>query len=466
MDANAAPPLPAASAAELDALRGQLDGELATPADAAYDELRASWNLAFVQRPAIVVEATCADDVVAALRFAQRHALPVAVQSTGHGSARTTADGGLLVRTSRMRDVTVDPETRVARIAAGARWSDVLPVTATHGLAPLLGFNPHVGVVGYTLGGGLGWLSRAHGLCVDSVHALDVVLPDATRVRVTADIEPDLFWALRGGASSFGVVVAVYLRLVAAPALFGGAVLYPGERAAEVAEAYRGWIATLPDTVTSTLAVVRVPPAPFVPEPLRGRTVVQVGACALAEPADAERLLAPVREGLGEPLLDSFAPVEIESLGDLVMEPVEPMPAGGHALTVPALTPEIAALLVATAEGAQPFSVVELRHLGGATSAGETPCALARPDGELLFHVESVTPPGRAGEETRAAMAALMARVVPHATPTVLPSFLGEIDTSAERSAQALAPESRARLAALKRRYDPKGRFASATLPD
>lgn len=453
----AVPALPSSADADLAALRTRLEGAVATPGEAAYDALRASWNLAFDQRPAVVVEAAGADDVVAALGFAHAHGLAVAVQSTGHGAA-VACEGGLLVRTGRLCEVEVDAAARVARIGAGARWTDVVPQTAPHGLSALLGFNAHVGVTGYTLGGGLGWLGRKHGLAVDSVRALDVVLPDATRVRATPDAHPDLFWALRGGASNFGVVVALELALVEAHELFGGMVLYPGERAAEVVAAYAEWIATVPEEVTSNCAVLRIPPLPEVPEPLRGRTVVAVGACVLGAPAEAEALLAPVR-GLGDPVMDLFRPLGPGDLGEVAMDPVDPMPAVGHAELVGAPTPALQALLASTAEGERPLAIVELRHLGGAFARDGVPSPLARPDGELMFHVEAVTPPGPAGEAARAAVAELAEAIAPHATGTMLPSFLGEIATGPERLAQAYAPDARARLAQLKRDYDPDGRF-------
>ncbi|MDW5597861.1 FAD-binding oxidoreductase [Conexibacter stalactiti] len=449
--------IPFPAAVEIEALRVDLDGTLATPSDPGYDTLRASWNLTFDQRPALVVEAADGDDVVAALGFAHEHGLTVTVQSTGHGAAET-CDGGMLVCTGRLRDVEVDPVLRVARIGAGADWTDVLPRVAPHGLAPLLGFNPHVGVVGYTLLGGLGWLGRKHGLAVDSVRALDVVLPDATHLRVTADAEPDLFWALRGGASNFGVVVALELQLVEAPALFGGQILYPGARATQVIAAYADWIATAPEEVTSALAVVRIPAAPFVPEPLRGVTAVSISACALADPAAAEALLAPLRT-LGDPLIDGFRPLTIGDLGHVAIEPADPMPAAGHSEVVGALTPALQALLAATAEGERPFAVVELRHLGGALGREGLPGPIARPAGELLFHAEAVTPPGPAGEAARGAIAELFEAVAPHVAGAPLPSFLGELVSGPERLAQAYTPAGRARLGTLKRRYDPDNRF-------
>lgn len=452
-----APTLPAPAAADLDRLRAQLDGALATPGDPSYDALRASWNLTFDQRPAVVVEPADADEVVAALAFARVHGLTVAVQATGHGAAHT-CDGGLLVRTARLREATVDPAARTARIGGGATWVDVLPHTAPHGLAPPLGFNAHVGVVGFTLGGGLGWLSRKHGLAIDHVRALDVVLPDATLVRVTPESEPDLFWALRGGGSNFGVVVAIEFELLEAPALFGGMVLYPGERAAEVVAAYADWIATVPEEVTSSCAILRIPPLPEVPEPLRGRTVAAIGACALGDAATGAELLAPIR-ALGEPIADMLRPLSPADLGEVAMDPVDPMPANGHAVYVGALTPDVQALLASMAEGERPFAVVELRHLGGAIARNGGTSALARPDGELMLHVEALMPPGPAGEATRGALAELAAAMRPHATAHMLPSFLGEVETGPDRIAQAYTAADRARIAQLKRRYDPDHRF-------
>ncbi len=439
-------------------LRDQLEGTLATPADADYDALRASWNLTFEQRPALVVEAADEDDVVAALGFAHEQRMTVTVQSTGHGAGVTCADG-LLLRTGRLSAVAVDPVLRVARIGAGARWSDVLPATAAHGLAPLLGFNPHVGVVGYTLGGGLGWLSRRHGLAVDSVRALDVVLPDATHVRVTPAAEPDLFWALRGGASAFGVVVALELELVEAKELFGGQVLYPGERAADVIAAYADWVEQAPEEVTSSIAVIRFPPLPEVPEPLRGVTAVAVGACVQAAAEQAEALLAPLR-ALAQPLADTFRPLDVGDLGTLAFDPVDPMPAAGHADVVGALTPELQALLAETAEGARPLVVVELRHLGGALArpaAADGP--IPRPAGDFLFHAETVVPPGPAGANARGELLRLATAVAPHVAGPPLPSFLGELEPLPGRLEQAFPADARARLGRLKRRYDPDERF-------
>jgi FAD/FMN-containing dehydrogenase len=450
---------PVSPAADAQALRARIRGAVAAPGDRDYDALRASWNLTFDQRPSLAVEPVDADDVVAALRFARDRQLTVAVQSTGHGAGEVCA-GGMLVRTGRLRELEIDPATRIARIGAGAQWTDVLPAAAAAGLAPPVGFNPHVGVVGYTLGGGLGWLSRAQGLAVDRVRALDVVTPDGTRVRVSPEHERDLYWGLRGASSNFGVVVAIELELepVATNGLFGGAVLYPGERAAEVLAAYRAWIADLPEAVTSACAIVRIPDLPAVPEPLRGVTAAMVSACVLANAARASQLLAPMRE-LGGALEDRFRPLGIGDLGAVAPDPVDPMPAQGHSAIVSELTSELEEVLAAMAEGEPLFAVVEARHLGGAVARDGADCPIARPSGDVLLHAEVVVPPGPSGAAAAAALARFAAAVRPHASGQLLPSFLGELETGAERLAQAYTPEGRRRLAVLKRRYDPEHRF-------
>jgi len=438
-------------------LRGRVRGAVATPGDPDYDALRACWNRSYDQRPDVIVEAADADDVVAALAWAHTHALPVAVQSTGHG-AGTTIDAGLLLKTSRLDDVTVDADARTATVGAGARWSDVLEKTALHGLAPLLGFSAGVGVVGYTLGGGLGWLGRAYGMAVDSVRALDVVTPDGRRVSTTPTEEPDLFWALRGAGAAFGAVVAIELSLVEPGPLTGGTIFYPGERATEVIAAYADWTSTLPETVTSSVAILRVPPDPAIPAPLRGRTVVMIGLCAIADPVETDRLLAPIR-ALGEPIADLVRPLGVGELGEVAMDPTDPMPTWGHADLVEDLTPEIQALLAGTAEGEQPLAVVEARQLGGAFAREREPSAAARPQAGFVFHAEAVAPPGPQGEPARQAIQALADAIGPHAQPGLPPSFIGEAEPGADHTALCFSPATRARLITLQRRYDPDRRF-------
>jgi FAD/FMN-containing dehydrogenase len=235
----ATPAPSAASDAELSRLRARIQGEVHTPDDPGYDDARATWNLAFDPRPAIVVEAADADDVAVAMTFADRADLGVAVQATGHGLT-ASFDDALLISTRRMSSFAVDPVARTAHLEAGCLWGPVLAEAQLHGLAPLAGSAPHVGAVGYTLGGGMGWLARRHGLSADKVRAVELVTADGQRRRVTSEADPELFWALRGGgAGTLGVVTALEIDLVDVGDVYAGNLLYPAHLAAEVFARFR-----------------------------------------------------------------------------------------------------------------------------------------------------------------------------------------------------------------------------------
>src|SRR5262249_16993338 len=249
--------------------------------EAGYDQARQAWNLAVDQRPAVVVEAGSAADVAQAVRFARAHGIRIAPQGTGHGAGPLEPlVGAMLLRTTRLRAVHIDPAARTARAEAGAVWPDVTVPAAQHGLAALAGSSTTVGVTGYTLGGGLGWLARRYGLAANSVAAAELVTPDGDLVRADADHEPDLFWAVRGGGG-VGVVTALEMRLYPVRDLYAGSLFFPIQRAAEVLHAWRAWTDTVPDEVSSQGRLVRLPPAPQLPEPLRGRAFVKVEAAYL-----------------------------------------------------------------------------------------------------------------------------------------------------------------------------------------
>src|SRR5499425_3136185 len=313
---------------DLDALRAAIAGQVFVPGEAGYDQARQAWNLAVDQRPAVVVEAGSAADVAQAVRFARARGVRIAPQGTGHGAGPLEPlDGAMLLRTTRMRKVHIDPAARTARAEAGAVWQDVTVPAAEHGLAGLAGSSPNVGVAGYTLGGGLGWLARRYGLAANSVTAAELVTPDGDPVRADAGHEPDLFWAIRGGGGSVGVVTALEMRLYPVRELYAGVLFFPIERSAEVLHTWRAWTDTVPDEVTSIGRILRFPPLPEVPEALRGRAFALVEAAYLGDAAAGADLIGPLR-GLG-PELDTFAMVPAPALQQLHMDPAQPVPAEG-----------------------------------------------------------------------------------------------------------------------------------------
>jgi hypothetical protein len=342
--------------------------ELVRPGESSWDAVRAAWNLAIDQQPAMVARPGGADEVAAVVNFARENGLRVAVQAEGHsaGPLAGVGEDTLLLKTGRMTGAEVDAESRRARVGAGAKWRDVSALASPLGLAALSGSSAEVGVVGYTLGGGHGWLARKHGLACNSVVAAELVTAGGQLVRVDHEHEPDLFWALRGGGGNFGAVTALEFELYPAAELYAGMFAWPWEHAAEVLHAWSEWVPSLPDELSTWARILQVPPLPDIPEPVRGRQLVVVEAAYLGAQEPGFELLRPLRE-LG-PELDTFAVVPPAVLGQLHMDPEEPVPFAGSGQLLDELPPAAIDAIVETAGSASgsPLLSLELRHLGGA----------------------------------------------------------------------------------------------------
>jgi hypothetical protein len=348
-------------------LAARIAGRVATPADPDWDQVRMAWNVAVDQRPEIVVLPEIIDDVVATVELAGSAGMRVAPQGTGHNAGSLgQLTGTVLLRTDRMREVAVDVDARRVRVAAGVLWGEVTTALAPHGLAALAGSSPDVGVAGYLLGGGFSWLAREYGLGASSITAIEVVTGDGVFHRVDADHEPELFWAVRGGAGNLGVVCAIEMAVYDIPQVYGGAMLFPIEQAARVFGVYEEWTRGLDERATTCIRLLRVPTVPDVPEPLRGRAFVVVDGAIDAPAAEAEALLAPLR-AIG-PEIDMFGIMPTAALGQIHMDPPGPSPARGDGLILTDMTAQtIDALLSIAGPGAEtPLLAVDIRHLGGA----------------------------------------------------------------------------------------------------
>ena len=347
---------------DLHALRARLSGEVYGPDDEGWDAARRAWNLAVDQRPAAVALPRTDADVIEIIGFARENGLRVAPQTTGHGAAAIASlEGTILLSTKNMRGVRIDAARRRARVRAGALWQDVTVPASAYGLAPLAGSSPDVGIVGYTLGGGLSWLGRRYGFACDSVIAIELVTADGRHVRTDAHNDPELFAALKGGGGNFGVVTALEFQLFPVAELTGGALLWPWERSEEILTAWAEWTRTLPDTVTSLCRILQIPPLPDVPEPLRGRSFVVVEAAVLGDDA----ILAPLRAL--EPELDMMGPIAPVALGKIHNDPEQPMPGLSDHRVLANVCPTTVRALVEAAgpDSGSPLVAVELRHLGG-----------------------------------------------------------------------------------------------------
>jgi FAD/FMN-containing dehydrogenase len=347
------------------ALAAAVAGDIVSPADAEWDLARRAWNLATDQRPALVALPADAADVVAIVAFARTHGLKVAPQGTGHNAgAIASLEDTILVSTQRMRGVEIDTEAQTARVAAGTLWIEVTEAASPHGLFPLSGSSPDVGVVGYTLGGGMSWLARKHGLAANNVTAIELVTPDGRLVRATADENTDLFWALRGGGGNFGVVTALEFRLFPYGEVYAGMMIWPFERAGEVMRAWRDWTRTAPEEVTTSMRIMHIPPLPEVPEILRGRSIAVIDGAYAGGAEDGAAALAALR-ALG-PEIDTWAMSAPDVLSRIHMDPEEPMPYASAGAMLGELDDAALDAIVANVEPGAPLMFAELRQLGGA----------------------------------------------------------------------------------------------------
>jgi FAD binding domain len=438
---------------DLKTLRAAVTGEVFIMGEAGYDPARQAWNLAADERPAVVVMAESAADVTQAVRFARTHGMRIAPQGTGHGAEPLEPlQGAMLLRTARMRSVRIDPAARIARAGAGAVWQDVTVPAGEHGLAALAGSSPNVGVTGYTLGGGIGWLARRYGLAANSVTAAEIVTPSGHFVRADAGHEPDLFWAVRGGGGSVGVVTALEMRLYPVRELYAGALFFPIQRAAQVLHAWRAWTGTVPDEVTSLGRILRLPPLPEIPEPLRGRAFALVEAACLGDAATGSELLGPLRR-LG-PELDTFAMIPPPALAQLHMDPDQPVPNQGDGTFLADLPAAAIDALVALAgpDADTPLLSVEVRHLGGAL-ARPAPGGGAQPDigARYVMFAGGFTPTPELVGAVRAHAQAVKDALAPwHASY----DYYNFEETPAAAST-VLPAASYRRLQEIKARYDP-----------
>ena len=432
--------------------------ELVKPGEQGWDSGRAAWNVAIEQVPAMVAWPSGTAEVAAAVDFAREHGLRVAVQAEGHsaGALAGVGEDTLLFKTGRMTRAEVDAQSRRARVGAGAKWRDVSALASPRGLAALAGSSAEVGVVGYTLGGGLGWLARKHGLACNSVLAAEVVTANGQLVRADRESEPDLFWALRGGGGSFGAVTALEFELYPVPELYAGMFAWPWERTADVLHAWRELVPSLPDELSTWARILQVPPLPDIPEPVRGRQLVVVEAAYLGAQEPGRELLRPLRD-LG-PELDTFAVVPPAILGQLHMDPEDPVPFAASGQLLDELPPAAIDAIVETAGpgSGSPLLSLELRQLGGALrNAPPDAGALASLDHAFLtLGVGMLMDPGMA-PAIKGQLDVVADALEPWDSGVKYANFIDvPIDVR-----MCYPPETFDRLQEVKRRYDPDDLF-------
>ena len=366
-------------------LRGFLGDRVHLPGDPGYDAARLPWNVAVDQRPAAVAFPRTAAEVSTVVRVAAEHGLRVAPQSTGHNAGPLAArglDDVVIVRTSEMGTAIADPARGIVRVEGGALWEPAVEAAAAHGRAVLHGSSPDVGIAGYSLGGGIGWYARKLGLATNSLTAVEVVVADGSLVRADATTNPELFWALRGGGGSFGVVTALEFRMYDIQTAYAGMMMWDLGRIEPVLREWAAWAPGAPDEVTTSFRAMRMPPMPELPDFLRGRQVVVVDGAVLGTDERGQELLAGLRAL--RPELDTFARVPARSLVRLHMDPEGGAPFVSDSAMLGSF-PDAAvdAFLAEVGPGATTsLLMAELRQLGG---------ALGRPHegGGVLSHLDA-----------------------------------------------------------------------------
>ncbi|SDC24210.1 FAD-binding oxidoreductase [Actinokineospora iranica] len=441
---------------ELAFLADQVRGPVFGRGQDGYAAELAGFQTGFHPRPAVVVGAADAEDVRAAVRFAAERGLAVAVRSTGHG-VTVPVDGGVLISTKRLAEVTVHPEGRYARIGAGARWSAVVALAEPHGLVPPSGSAGHVGVVGYTLAGGMGLLAREVGYAADHVRAVDVVTADGDLRHVTAATDPDLFWALRGGRDNFGVVTSLEIGLRPVERIYGGGIYFGSEHAEAVLAFFRDWTARAPETITASVGMIGYPPLPVFPEPLRGRHVLHV-RFATTDIAEGPGLIQPWR-AVAPTLIDAVGELAYRDAGSIYREPDFAHAYDGNSALLSDLPPEVLDAIIGLAGAdAAVGCVVDLRHLGGALAREPAaPSAVSFRAANYILRVLS-SPEGVGLAEVRATHQRLFDAVRPWTLGRSLNFVYGE-RAAADFRSELYEKPTLDRLSALKAVHDPGNVF-------
>jgi FAD/FMN-containing dehydrogenase len=439
-------------------------GDVIVPDHHDYDDARAVWNGTVDRRPRLIARCSGTADVAAAVRFARDRDLEIAVRGGGHNVAGTAVcDGGIVIDLSAMRAVSVDPVERTALVQGGALWGDVDHETQAHGLATTGGIVGHTGVGGLSLGGGIGWLMRKHGLTVDNLVQAEVVTAEGGIVGASASDHPDLFWALRGGGGNFGIVSSFRFALhPVGPTVMAGPVFWAAEDTADVLRFYREFLTDAPDELGNVVRLGTVPPLPGVDEDLHFRPAIAVDSCYAGPVEDGERAVRPLRQ-FGSPLVDLAGPTlyvdQQSGLDDTV-------PHGWHyywkATSLARLSDEVIDIIAARAYAAtSPRSYAAMFHMGSAVArAPRDATAYPGRDVDHNIVIDAAWLPGQddtvRATETAWARAFLDA-LQPHRAGVYV-NFL-DSDDDPSRVREAYGDDTYRRLAEVKAKYDPENVF-------
>ena len=451
--------------AELNLDKLKIKGRVLTAQSEGYDEARATWDLSVSQRPRVIVEPLDVEDIVAAVNFAKENNLNISVKNTGHGVA-LPADEHLLIVVSSMTGVSIDAEQQTAKVEAGAQWADVLEKVADLGLAPLMGSSSDVGAIGYTLGGGMGWLSRKYGLAVDSVVSFDIVTADGQQLHVSPDENKELFWGISGAGAAFGVIAAMEIKLFPVETVYGGSLTYQGEEAAEMFTRYKQWIHSISDDWTTSISLVNYPPLPFLPEELHGKKRVVLRGCYAGEGEEgAETIQSWVK--WKEPLSNTFDTFPFSEADRISEDPTEPSPTTTNNIILTELTDEVIDFLIRRDLKADesknqpaPLFIAELHQAGGAIAqaAGKSE-AFSQHDAAFILKLVGNTHSPEATKAFNTYLNEMKKDLEPHSDNSVYLNYVTGMQKF-KNTQNVFTPDTYERLIKLKKQYDPENIFS------
>jgi FAD/FMN-containing dehydrogenase len=440
-------------------LRARIRGELVQPGDASYEQARSVYNGMIDRRPALIVRCVDVADVIGAVNFAREHRLTLAVRGGGHsGPGLGTVDDGLVIDLSRMKGIRVDPDNRTVRVEGGCVWGEVDHATHPFGLATPSGFIASTGVGGLTLGGGIGYLARTHGLTLDNLLGVDVVLADGSFVTADAEHHPDLFWAVRGGGGNFGVVTSFLFRLHPISTVYGGPMLWPMEKAQDLLKWWRDFILTAPENINGWFGFVTVPPGPPFPEQFHLAKMCVIVWCYTGPLEQAEGTFKAIR-AFGPPAVDFAGPIPwpaLQSMFDALY------PAGLQWYWKADFFKDLsdAAIDLHTKYGPQLPTMQSTMHIypinGAAHRAGRNDTAFSFRDANFAEVIVGVDPDPANNERMIQWAKDYWLALHPHSAGG---AYLNMVMDEGEDNVKAAYRENYARLATIKATYDPTNLF-------
>lgn len=436
--------------------------EVLLPEDPSYDEARMIWNGAIDKRPAAIIRCAGVRDVIEGLRFARHENLLLAVRGGGHNVAGTAmCDDGVVIDLSPMKGIRVDPVRRIARAEPGVLWGELDRETQAFGLATTGGIVTHTGIAGLTVGGGIGWLMRKHGLTIDNLVSVDVVTADGELVIASEDQNQDLFWGIRGGGGNFGIVTSFEYSLhPVGPTVLAGPIFFPMEQAPEVLDFYRNYITSVPDEFTSVVNLRQAPRVPFLPEDVYGQPVIAVVVCYAGSIEEGEEVVRPLKN-LGSPLVDLLVPKPYTTHQSMFDATV---PHGWHyywkSWDLQTLTDPVVEQLVShSSRITSPLSYTVIFQLGGAVArVGEDATAYSHRATGHVVNINAIWTEEDASAQQHVNWAQdFWSSLTPLDPMGVYVNFLG--DEGRDRVRAAYGDEKYRRLVELKDKYDPTNLF-------